>query len=159
MKLDYITYSRINESFKNNIFNKVIAFINNEYNHNEELMFLRNAVESYLASIGISNLKFDHVEHKSGGYVEHKSGGYKDEDMINLIYHSPNFIESNTVYIVHVVRGLYISCIDVNVNAQEESLGNSKVVCITHKTYMLNHDLDCNIANIEVEDNIEAEKE
>ena len=150
MKLDYITYSRINESFKNNIFDKVIGYADDEYNYTEELMFLRNAVESYLPSIGISNFEFSRVEHKSGGY--------NNEDMINLIYHSPNSIESNVVYTVHVIRGLYISCIDATIDAHEERFGNNKFVCITHKTYMLNHDLDCNIANIEVEDNIEAEK-
>lgn len=148
MKLDYETYFRINESFKNNIFNKVIAYADDEYNHNEELMFLRNAVESYLASIGINSIEFSRVEHKSDGY--------NNEDMIDLIYHSPNSMESNAIYTVHVIKGLYISCIDITVSAHEENFGSSKVVCITHKNYMLNHDLDCNIANIEVEDNIEV---
>ena len=146
MKLDYETYFRINESFKNNIFDKVIAYADNEYNYNEELMFLRNAVESFLASIGITNIEFSHVDHKTGGY--------RNEDMIDLIYHSPNSMESNAVYTVHVIEGLHISYISVTVDTQEENFGNTKVVCITHKNYMLHYDLDCNINNIEVEDNI-----
>ena len=146
MKLDYETYFRINESFKNNIFDKAIAYADDEYNYNEELMFLRNAVESYLASIGINNIEFNHVEHKTGGY--------KNEDMIDLIYHSPNSMESIVVFTVHITKGLHISCIDVTVDAQKENFGNTKVVCITHKNYMLYHDLDCNIANIEIEFNV-----
>lgn len=146
MKLDYVTYFRINESFKNYVFNKVIAYADSKYNYNEDLMFLRNAVESFLASIGITNIEFSRIDHKTGGY--------KNEDMIDLIYHSPNCMESNVVYTVHIIKGLHISCIDATVDAREENFGNTKVVCITHKTYMLYHDLDCNINNIEVEDNI-----
>lgn len=146
MKLDYETYFRINESFKDNIFNKVIAYADSEHNYNEELMFLRNAVESYLASIGITNIEFSHIDHKTGGY--------KNEDMIDLIYHSPNCMESNVVYTVHIIKGLNISCIDATVDAQKENFGGSEVVCITHKTYVLYHNLDCNINNIEVECNI-----
>lgn len=143
MKLDYETYFRINESFKNNIFNKVIAYAESRYNYNEELMFLRNAVESYLASIGITNIDFSHVDQKTGGY--------KNEDMIDLIYHAH---DGSAVYTVHVIKGLHISYIDVSADAREENFGNTKVVCITHKNYMLHHDLDCNIATIEVENNI-----
>lgn len=145
MKLDYVTYSRINESFKNNIFNKVIAYADSKYDNTEELMFLRNAVESYLISIGLHNLNFSKVSHISDGYNNY--------DAIDLVYHVH---DGSVVYTVHILKDLYIGCIDATVNAREEVLGNIKTVCITHKKYMLNHDLDCNIANIEVEDNIEA---
>jgi hypothetical protein len=143
MKLDYVTYSRINESFKNNIFNKVIAYADSEYDNTDELMFLRNAVESYLASIGIDNIVF--------GHVEHRTSGYRNEDTIDLIYH---VYDGSAVYTIRVIEGLYILYINVNADTREENFGSNKFVCITHKNYMINHDLDCNINNIEVEDNI-----
>lgn len=143
MKLDYVTYLKINESFKNNIFNKVIDYADNKYDNIEELMFLRNAVESYLASIGLHHLNFSKVSHTADGY--------NDYDSIDLIYHVN---DGSAVYTVHILKGLYIGCINATVNAQEEALGNIKPVCITHKKYMINHDLDCNINNIEVECNI-----
>lgn len=143
MKLDYVTYFRINESFKNNIFDKVIAYADNKYDNNEELMFLRNAVESYLASIGLHNLDFSQVSHISDGYNNY--------DSIDLVYHAH---DGSAVYIVHILKGLYIGFINATVNAQEEALGSIKPVCITNKKYMLNHDLDYNINNIEVECNI-----
>lgn len=142
MKLDYETYFWINKSFKDNIFNKVIAYADDKYANIEELMFLRSAVESYLASIGIDNLEFDHVDHECNGL-----------DIINLVYlhYLPNVIESNTKYNVHVSKDLNITIISVIVNNGEETLGNLKTPCFTTKTYMVDHDLDCNIDNIEVE--------
>ena len=142
MKLDYETYFRINESFKDNIFNKVIAYADSEYDNTEELMFLRNAVESYLVSIGLHNLNFSRVSHKADGY---------NYDAIDFVYHA---YDGSVVYTVHILKGLYIGYINTTVGEQEEALGNIKPVCITHKRYMLNHDLDCNINNIEVECNI-----
>lgn len=145
MKLDHETYFKINESFKDNIFNKVIAYADDNYDNIEELMILRSAVESYLASIGIDNLEFSHVEHERNGYNCNKI------HIISLIYHSPNSNESNTVYNVHVSKGLYITTITATVSTGEETLGSLKTTCITQKTYMLDHDLDCNIDSIEVE--------
>ena len=145
MKLDHETYLRINESFKDNIFNKVIAYADDEYGDNNELMFLRSAVESYLSSIGINNLEFSYVDHENIGYNSSKI------DIINLIYHSPNSKESNTEYIVNVSKGLCITTITVTAYTGEETLGNIKIGCTTKKIYMLDHYLDCNIDNVEVE--------
>ena len=108
-------------------------------------MVLRSAVESYLASIGIDNLEFSYADHERDGYI------------INLIYYSSNSKnsnESNIVYNVHVSKGLCITAISVTVYTGEETIGNIKTGCTTKKSYMFDHDLDCNIYNIE-----EVEKE